>query len=41
MEYTNKLEYRIIHWKGTLEDDKMILYSYLENITIEPIYYHR
>lgn len=41
MEYTNKTEFRIIHWKGNLEDGRMVLTVHREDVITEPFNFHR
>lgn len=41
MEFSSVTEYRIVFWKGDLDDDQMILHSYKDNTSMEPLHYHR
>lgn len=41
MEFDNKEEYRIIFWKGTLEDDNMTLLSHDKSGDYEYLDFHR
>lgn len=41
MEFTNKEEYRTIHWSGNIDEDRMLIKVYLGNSEFEGLYYHR
>ncbi|XP_064214500.1 NACHT and WD repeat domain-containing protein 2 isoform X2 [Tribolium castaneum] len=40
MEFDNPTDYRIIYWKGTLDDDRMQLHLTTEGTKFEPFEYH-
>lgn len=40
MEYTHKSEYRVLHWKESLEDSRMMLCCFKEDVATEPFYFH-
>lgn len=41
IEYSSLKEYFIIFWRGDLEDDKMMFYSYEETTRFDPLEFHR
>lgn len=40
MEFDNPTDYRIIYWKGTLDDDKMLLSLKTEDVEFDAFEYH-
>lgn len=41
MELSNIENYYVIHWRGNLEDSRMLLQYTADNIAYKPFEYHR